>query len=973
VKFHFLQFADHLYPCLNQAIADTRRPLNDVTVWDIGHTGMAFLVTQAIGRIMTQQSLEHSELSEIGSLNTLFWRVLSVRTNGLKYLEEASTLADLRVRKNLLEQALERIQHTLEESLLAIKVYGDENGSFYIFPEFAGLSESIFTTIKSVLRPLAEIDGNTLDVKLSPASLVSHPKDEGGKYIGEFILEALCKTPPDNQDPAIIARSWTEPSRHNEICPACGIRPQGHGVKAVPAYRHNPDYYRNKAKDRNLCCLCMHRRSGVAKQWVSRIVQRVDSGTVWIDEVADHNGRVALIAGTLPTSQFMSSVIYPHKNHSSTKGKQFDHDVAWISNPPPAGSAFRIRDQGKFEWTGTTLRGANKLEAFQRSNLKIHHPCNKNISLKRVKCDFDGNILLEVVEDLVRDSSLSLSNTVKIMGADFTVVDNHRLKATSKEANDKVKNTVLWHEDGNTFFFVICNAKELIVFQTEGDAAENESFARSRRIWETTRRFWKDICPTDNKAVMAESLIGIKVKQNCQRIEIRGALQPNLARDTLGDYHAYDLILPTGTKMSVVWDPEHERKEIPSSERGRFITADNLVYLKRTLDRTFKEVLKKEETLPIEETVGYGAKNKIWGTIRLNLDAKEIPGSQYTPAIPILAEPRTFMALVPADKAMKVVNRIKAKYEREMGKVRNRLPLHLGIVYAHRRTPLRAILDAGRRMLDQKSLGDVDCWRVTKDVEEKIGPLPEKSEYLTEGSSQFNRWFAVCLENLEMNRKLTWHVPAVMGDGTTPDNWYPYVFWIKDNDGNTEPENAKVPRNRYFQAPNPWNKDKLRELGWLVHAGELKEGDFVYFTPATLDFQWLDSAGRRFEISYDDLGYRRSMARRPYLLDEVETLEHIWKTLKDHLSKNQIYILRDLIEAKREDWQVSTSRLSKDGAFWNFCRQALANAEWKNGKLPWGAEGIDRERWLNLWADYAILGWVADAVELHLQIMKEEV
>jgi len=34
-----------------------------------------------------------------------------------------------------------------------------------------------------------------------------------------------------------------------------------------------------------------------------------------------------------------------------------------------------------------------------------------------------------------------------------------------------------------------------------------------------------------------------------------------------------------------------------------------------------------------------------------------------------------------------------------MGKVRNRLPLHLGVVYAHRRTPLRAVLGAGKRML----------------------------------------------------------------------------------------------------------------------------------------------------------------------------------------------------------------------------------------------------------------------------------
>ncbi|MBU1247394.1 MAG: hypothetical protein KKB70_01745, partial [Proteobacteria bacterium] len=46
-----------------------------------------------------------------------------------------------------------------------------------------------------------------------------------------------------------------------------------------------------------------------------------------------------------------------------------------------------------------------------------------------------------------------------------------------------------------------------------------------------------------------------------------------------------------------------------------------------------------------------------------------------------------------------VAQAIKEKYEREMGKVRNRLPLTLGAVYFGRRTPLAAALDAGRRIL----------------------------------------------------------------------------------------------------------------------------------------------------------------------------------------------------------------------------------------------------------------------------------
>ena len=59
------------------------------------------------------------------------------------------------------------------------------------------------------------------------------------------------------------------------------------------------------------------------------------------------------------------------------------------------------------------------------------------------------------------------------------------------------------------------------------------------------------------------------------------------------------------------------------------------------------------------------------------------------------------MVIVPADKALQVMRAIKEKYEKEVGKVRNRLPMVAGIVFADARTPLSAILDAGRQILNQ--------------------------------------------------------------------------------------------------------------------------------------------------------------------------------------------------------------------------------------------------------------------------------
>ena len=309
------------------------------------------------------------------------------------------------------------------------------------------------------------------------------------------------------------------------------------------------------------------------------------------------------------------------------------------------------------------------------------------------------------------------------------------------------------------------------------------------------------------------------------------------------------------------------------------------------------------------------------------------------------------MALVPADKALEVVRAIKIKYEREMGKVRNRLPLHLGIVFADSHQPLRIILDAGRRMLRQKAkplLWKVIC-PARKQVE-KSDSLP--SGYEEDKEKQFKEWYEILLESQEdENRKLIWYVPALMGDGQTEDFWYPFVF-LKQKE---EPKGREI----YYWAHNPWNADH----SWLVHVSNLRPGDIIYFTPATLDFIWLDHSGTRFEIVYGENGLRLATLHRPYLLDELEELVECWKKLKEGLSLRQILRVRNLIETKRAEWFENPRASVQDEMFRKFCRSVLVNAEWKSGHKPDDATLARLTHW-------AVTGLLADTVELHHHIMK---
>ena len=293
--FPLTAFSNDLEPLLKQAIADTQRPLNDITVWDIGHSGMAFLITHAQGSILNGESIDHETLAAKGNENRLFWQVVDVRMQGLRYLKEATSIADLRARQRLMKCAIERVNEQIEQALfVGVKVYQDENGGFYLVSNFKE-NDPNWEKIKGIIRPSLEIDGFDLSFDLAPRPLVSHPKDNGtGEYVGSFISRQINNPPAHSHAPEAIDTAWKSDHVPREICISCNIRPQGYGAEQVKAYKRNSNYYRQKAEKRHLCCICMNRRLRVSEAWAKSGLNR---DTIWTHEASDEYGRIALITG----------------------------------------------------------------------------------------------------------------------------------------------------------------------------------------------------------------------------------------------------------------------------------------------------------------------------------------------------------------------------------------------------------------------------------------------------------------------------------------------------------------------------------------------------------------------------------------------------------------------------------------------------------------------------------------------------
>lgn len=923
----FNEFTKTLRPLFSQAIADTRRPLNDITIWDIGHTAMALLITQVVGLILTQKDISHQDLAQDERGNKLFWRVFSVRTAGLSYLQTTS-IADLRVRQGLLRKAYDRIQEFLESRLIGIEVYRDENGSFYLFPNIDE-NGAVLQEVQSELDSLCEVDGLKLSVSLSSQELVSHPKD-CGMYIGSYISDQSRQLPEVRYALAKIESAWDNRRSVRDICTSCGLRPQGYGTA--------DSYYREKAEARNICYVCMERRSGIAKQWA---VSGLNQQTIWIDEVADTNGRIALLTGSWQLDDFTSAMIYPREGKQKKEKKEWLLTVEFLHLEPDDGTEFKLKDES-FRWDGNRrcLVGDSEVKhPFRVKTLSIHAPSKVNISLQDVRKQGD-EFILETEEKL----PFNVGAIVKCWGVDFKVEGDNLLATTTEKARDKVLTSVLWDKN---YPFRICDpieVKEEVISQSFAEeGVVSQSFARLRRVWDTTRDFWQHVLPTNESRDVHQSIVEKERDWVASRLEIKAHFKRNLSP---GDYHAYALVLNGNTSLSVVWDPENVR----------FITADNLIFLAQStqLGQSIQQWLAQRigTWLRLEEPAGYGNNTKVWGEVQVTA-VQEIPDSHYLPIIPILAEPRSFMALVPADRSLDILQQIKLKYEREMGKVRNRLPLHLGVVYFSRRTPLRAVLDAGQTLL--KRTASAQSWCV-KTVQQEA-PAADKQQQ------------AITLTLERNGSTITWSVPVVMGDGSQ-DNWYPYVFFQQDKDGNRQPSG----RQRAFMKDN-----------WLVHTGDLQAGDQVLFAPSTFDFEFLDTTSRRFAIHYDGDGRRANRPTRPFYLEDLDRLELLWCLLKQ-LERTQRYQVIATIETTRELWNGSMLDQPDDAVFRQFVSDTLAGAAWSRSKR-WderGREWVDCKKgdpacgWQSVPPDQqqqliraGVRGELADLLELRMEILKE--
>jgi CRISPR-associated Csx11 family protein len=261
-------------------LAETRIPNNDVTLWDQSYIAAALFKAAVAGGIFSQ-SMDWNNLK-----SQTRWRVLTVTFGTEHYEARAVRIGDWIGARQVIELFFDDVCRLVEvDTALGSCVYRDDCALAFTFPGLRddnstnGVSDALAEEVRREIE-------KELDRKAEAQNLETPPRCGLSGSTRSFIPMAheIAKARATVEVP--IYRIWSIPSpsqTSGHVCPVCQVRRS------------------NKSNDKQQPCnVCKERRTGRLNRWIAG-----GGDTIWIDEVADENDRVALLTLSLDLSSWL--------------------------------------------------------------------------------------------------------------------------------------------------------------------------------------------------------------------------------------------------------------------------------------------------------------------------------------------------------------------------------------------------------------------------------------------------------------------------------------------------------------------------------------------------------------------------------------------------------------------------------------------------------------------------------------------
>ncbi len=274
-----------LRAAFSSTIAETRLPNNEVTLWDQSYVAAALFKSAVAGAVLEGRDFPWASKD---LKQTTRWRLLTVGMGTDHYEARAIRIGDWIGARADIDAFFDQVCQLVEvDRAVGSLLYRDASVCVFSFPGERSDGTSADLRIGEWEQWLArKVDKFAKELKLEtpPYCRISEPTRSLVPMVKERREAREVLAVP-------VHRAWQisdkgeEPAKNGHVCPVCLVR------------------YNGRAHDKQRPCeACQGRRRGRLDAWLNG---KLGSDTIWIDEVADANGRVALLTLSLDLERWL--------------------------------------------------------------------------------------------------------------------------------------------------------------------------------------------------------------------------------------------------------------------------------------------------------------------------------------------------------------------------------------------------------------------------------------------------------------------------------------------------------------------------------------------------------------------------------------------------------------------------------------------------------------------------------------------
>lgn len=823
-------------------LSDSRFPVNDVTLWD-----QAYMTASMFKATLAGLYLDNSKQQDfINNPQKIKWSILGIQYDKLGLAEKGLKAASINWYREKSKEVDKKIKELIEiEYPLGNEVYRDETGIYFVVAEnIIGENEGDFyklhSDLSSIKSEIQKIFTDEFGGEIYPTIFLTEPS-RGLMNLGHLIERAkenfLKAELPAKFEENLKSQFDDNPSG---ICQICKMRLANNG-----------------GTDNLICDVCSNRADGRVKEWLNNS----NAETIWLDELQDKNGRVALVTLKFELDKWINGDLV---NSFVVKSEEYDvfllSFIAIISN---------ISNTKNLEDLDTFYdRSYNKIEVFislfdKNGIQKPFESLLKEKILKKILCQPQSNLADREIglKDLFFRSlnvglivlSKQVSNWIEYIqdkfsnDPKFNFVEN-RFKNQAIFNNSSFSNFI---KSSFVFGFIILQIYQLIFERSIGSKWEEfikNSLSNSSAINFDNREIdWGKLNNNDIE-FLSQLLFQFLLRKNPSPARLRRVWETTQEFFKYLDLGSRILKLaeiPEERQKRLVWknvdieDGEYQDSDI------LFWAKDNNVYLISSVDKIYNR-----EEFNLKK---YGDNGSAIKTLKKDKANEQ----SYRPYFSILSPtPVSWQFIIPAEYVPNLIKNIQEEYYKNFKWVYGKLPLHIGVIIQNYKRPLYVGIKALRKIRRDKQ-----NW---VDLRIKLPAKDFKARQKTAFYYQQNPEHVANCENFYSLFERADNVDKK------------YEFYLYPNNG------TKV---------------------WIDTTQNATDTDKFYFYPNTFDFEFLDTNVRRNDIYYEKskrlIKYKQM---RPYDLHGWQYFEEFEKYFSEKKSSSKLQKLISLIYSKLEDW-----------------------------------------------------------------------